>query len=308
MGEINTRVEGDKGDDKTTAMIEDNVEKLKQMFLDYQDSTESIHSENLSKLRETIQSLAERLTQVESSNVTALEMERNVAAIRQEVQNWRDKTDLDSGAVQQQLQDVSKKYSDFPQLKSAMKELNEKTEKLKLDLESKLSDPSREVKEEELGERLDWASSELGAKISAGADTEPFLLAPQTEITLFGVSVWRQHTRVNNIIDRPHSGHCWYFSGSQGSLVLNISRPINLDTILMDHHNSPSSPRRVIITDVSRDLELFTAEYQLGNKEGRVFHLNEPVIVQTMKIAFLDNWGENNFTCVGKIGLFGAEK
>ena len=62
----------------------------------------------------------------------------------------------------------------------------------------------------------------------------------------------------------------------------------------------------MFLTQLCRDVELLTVEYQLGNKEG-VFHLNEPVSVQTMKFAFLDNWGENNFTCVGKIGLFEAE-
>ena len=54
-------------------------------------------------------------------------------------------------------------------------------------------------------------------------------------------------------------------------------------------------------------MEVLAVEYLLGNKEGRVFHLNKPVSVQTMKLAFLDNWGESNFTCVGKIGLFEAE-
>ena len=137
-------------------------------------------------------------------------------------------------------------------MKSSIKELGEKTDKLKLDLESKLKDPSREVNQEELRERDDWASSELGASISVGPDTAPSLLAPQPELTVFGVSVWRRQTQVNSIIHRPHSGGCWYFSGSQGSVVLNISKPINLDTVLMDHHNSPSSPRRVAITDLSR--------------------------------------------------------
>ena len=54
-------------------------------------------------------------------------------------------------------------------------------------------------------------------------------------------------------------------------------------------------------------MEFLTVEYQLGSREGRVFHLDEPVSLQTIKFAFLDNWGENNFTCVGKIGLFEAK-
>ena len=234
----------------TTTRIENNMEELRVMFQEYQDATESVRSENFSKLRETIESLASRLTELESSNVTAQEVERKVAAIRQEVQDWREKTD--TSPVQAQLQDVFEKFSDFPQLKSSIRELDEKTEKLKVDLESKLTDPSRAVKEEELTERPDWASSQLGAAISVGPDTLPYLLAPQTEITVFGVSVWRRQTRVNTIIERPYSGHCWAFSGTQGSLLLNISRPLTLQTILMDHHNSPSSPRRVTITDVSR--------------------------------------------------------
>ena len=54
-------------------------------------------------------------------------------------------------------------------------------------------------------------------------------------------------------------------------------------------------------------MELLTVEYQLGNKEGRVFQLAEPVSAQFIKFHFIDNWGEKNFTCVGKIGLFEAE-
>ena len=250
--DINKRGEVEQTEDKTTTRIEDNVEELRLKLQEYQDSTESIRSENLSKLRETMESLARRLTELESSNVTAQEVERSVAAIRQEVQDWREKTVLDSSSVQAKLQEVFEKYSDFPQLKSSIEELGEKTDKLKLDLESKLTDPSREVKQEELRERTDWASSELGASIAVGPETTPSLLAPQTEITVFGVSVWRQQTQVNNIIHRPHSGQCWYFAGSQGSVVLNISKPINLDSILMDHPNFPSSPRRVTVTDLSR--------------------------------------------------------
>ena len=252
--QINTREE-EQAEEKTTTTttrIEDNVEELRLKLEEYQDSTESIRSENLSKLRETMESLARRLTELESSNVTAQEVERSVAAIRQEVQDWRERTVLDSSSVQAKLQEVFEKYSDFPQLKSSIEELGEKTDKLKLDLESKLTDPSREVKQEELRERPDWASSELGASIAVGPETVPSLLAPQTEITVFGVSVWRQQTQVNNIIHRPHSGQCWYFAGSQGSVVLNISKPINLDSILMDHPNFPSSPRRVTVTDLSR--------------------------------------------------------
>ena len=60
---------------------------------------------------ETIDSLASRLTELESSNVTALDVERQVAAIRQEVKAWSEKTYLDSSSVQAQLQDVFEKYS-----------------------------------------------------------------------------------------------------------------------------------------------------------------------------------------------------
>ena len=247
--ETNTGGEMEDGTSSTTR-IENNMEHLRLMFHEYRDATDTIRSENFSKLRETLESLTSRLTELESSNVTAQDVERKVAAIRQEVKDWREKSD--SNPVQAQLRDVFEKYSDFPQLKSSIREIEEKTEKLKLDLESKLKDTSREVKQEELTERPDWASSQLGASISIGPDTVPYLLAPQTEIKVFGVSVWRRQPQVNNIIDRPYSGHCWAFSGTQGSLLLNISRPITLQTILMDHHNSASSPRRLTITDVSR--------------------------------------------------------
>ena len=249
--EISRRAEGELVED---TRLEDNMEELRLMFGEYQDATESARSEKFSQLSETLASLASRLTELESSNVTARELERNVASIRQEVQDWREKTDLVSSSVENQLQDVFEKYSDFPQLKSSIRELDEKTENLRLELESKLKDPSGEVKQkEEITERPDWASSELGAAVSVGPDTRPALLAPpQSEITVFGVSVWRRQTLVTNIIHRPHSGHCWYFAGSRGSILLNISRPINLDTILMDHYSSPSSPRRMTITDLSR--------------------------------------------------------
>ena len=103
---------GGEVEDKTTSTrIEDRMEELRLMFHEKRDATESIRSENLSKLMETIDSLASRLTELESSNVTALESERNVAAIRQEVKDWSEKTYLDSSSVQAQLQDVFEKYS-----------------------------------------------------------------------------------------------------------------------------------------------------------------------------------------------------
>jgi len=294
--------------DETTRVDDDTyrieVEKLKVIFQEYQN-TESIRSKDVTKLGGTFDSLTRRLEELEWSNVT-LTLEKTLDDIRQQLVDWRSKTETDSGFVKKQLKEVFDKYSDLPKLEESIKELDEKTTQLKLELERKeqRTDRSQEANQVELAERLDWASAELGARISVGEKTRPYLGSPQTEIAVFGLTVWRQFSPLSSITRRPHPGHCWSFSGSRGSVVLNTSKPINLDTVLMDHPNSVASPRLVTITDLSRDLELLTVEYQLGGRGGKVFRLTEPVNVHTLRFTFLDNWGEQNFTCLGKIGLF----
>ena len=228
------------------------LEKLKMMFQEYQDS-ESVRNKDVNKLRGTFESLARRLEELESEHGstntnTTLTLENTLNDVRQELLHWKKRTENDSGFVQKQLKDVLDKYAQIPNLEESIRDLNDRTSKLKLDMNRReqLTEPETER------ERVDWASSELGSSISPGTDTAPYLGAPETELTVFGVSVWRKFSPLSSVTRRPHSGHCWAFTGHSGSLVLNTSRPVSLDAILMEHPNSPAAPRHVTVTDLSR--------------------------------------------------------
>ena len=233
------------------------LENMKRMFEEYQN-IESLRSEDVSKLKGSLESFARKLHSLESSNVTAtaaFTVEKSLEDVKMELLEWRRKTEAESSLVQEQLKIVSEKYAaDLPHLEQSIKDLSVLTTNLKLDLERQEGQTQRGHGESHgnVTERLDWASSQLGCSISAGADTKPYLETPRTEMTVFGVSVWRQFTPVSSITHRPHSGHCWAFTGKRGSVSLNTSRPISLHSIVMEHPNSPASPRWITVTDLSR--------------------------------------------------------
>ena len=113
---------------------------------------------------------------------------------------------------------------------------------------------NKSASEDEKGEKklVDWASDKLGTRIAPTPDTKTHPEAATSSLRLFGLTVWRQRTIPEVIIQRPHSGVCWPFSGTSGSFIFKLPKPVLLNKIVTHHSPMLSSPRDISVWDQER--------------------------------------------------------
>ena len=99
---------------------------------------------------------------------------------------------------------------------------------------------------------LDWANSELGTKVVAFNGTKTHPEAVSSSLKVFGFSVWKQVMNPSMIIERPHEGRCWPFSGTSGSLLFKLPRKVPLKMVTLIQSPLMSSPKDIIVWDHDR--------------------------------------------------------
>ena len=99
---------------------------------------------------------------------------------------------------------------------------------------------------------VDWASSSLGADVAPTPDTK----VPQghsiSGLKLFGLRIWSRKPSPGLITQRPHSGDCWPFSGTSGTLIFRLGRPVTITKIAVQQVPSISSPKTISVWDHQR--------------------------------------------------------
>lgn len=99
---------------------------------------------------------------------------------------------------------------------------------------------------------VDWASSTLGAEVAVTPDTKVPLGHSSSGLKLFGLRIWSRKPSPGLIIQRPHSGDCWPFSGTSGTLIFKLSRPVTIKKIAVQQVASISSPKIISVWDHQR--------------------------------------------------------
>ena len=109
----------------------------------------------------------------------------------------------------------------------------------------------RESKKETDG-FVDWASSSLGAVVAATPDTKVPQGHSSSGLKLFGLRIWSRKPSPGLIIQRPHSGDCFPFSGTSGTLIFKLGRPVTIKKIAVQQVPAISSPKIISVWDHQR--------------------------------------------------------
>ena len=109
----------------------------------------------------------------------------------------------------------------------------------------------RESKKETDG-FVDWASSSLGAVVATTPDTKVPQGHPSSGLKLFGLRIWSRKPSPGLIIQRPHSGDCFPFSGTSGTLIFKLGRPVTIKKIAVQQVTAISSPKIISVWDHQR--------------------------------------------------------
>ena len=121
----------------------------------------------------------------------------------------------------------------------------------KIQTQVKLALEEKDMKTETDG-FVDWASSTLGAEVAITPDTKVPLGHSSSGLKLFGLRIWSRKPSPGLIIQRPHSGDCWPFSGTSGTLIFKLSRPVTIKKIAVQQVPSISSPKIISVWDHQR--------------------------------------------------------
>ena len=109
----------------------------------------------------------------------------------------------------------------------------------------------RESKKETDG-FVDWASSSLGAVVATTPDTKVPQGHPSSGLKIFGLRIWSRKPSPGLIIQRPHSGDCFPFSGTSGTLIFKLGRPVTIKKIAVQQVTAISSPKIISVWDHQR--------------------------------------------------------
>ena len=99
---------------------------------------------------------------------------------------------------------------------------------------------------------VDWASSSLGADVAPTPDTKVPQGHSVSGLKLFGLRIWSRKPSPGLITQRPHSGDCWPFSGTSGTLIFRLGRPVTITKIAVQQVPSISSPKTISVWDHQR--------------------------------------------------------
>ena len=163
---------------------------------------------------------------------------------------------------------VGKKFEDFEMRTHRLEEkldfdanissvMEEYSDSLSRNLESQVQTQVKAaLKENDLrkdtGRLVDWASAALGAEVAPTPDTRSPHAYSMSGLKLFGLRIWSRKPSPGLIIQRPHSGDCWPFSGTSGTLIFKLKRPVTLKKLAVQQIPSIAAPKTISVWDHER--------------------------------------------------------
>ncbi|XP_078518472.1 SUN domain-containing protein 3-like [Lissotriton helveticus] len=158
----------------------------------------------------------------------------------------------------------------------------------------------------------DFALESTGASIVASGTSSNYV--PELTNAPWYLFSLENNLRMPEVILRPdvHPGNCWAFPGSQGKVVLQLSRNIHPVAVTVQHIPRAISPDGQIKSAL-KDFEVYGLNNERGekatflgqfvyNSKGdpiQVFQLWEHTgTFEFIKLRVLSNWGEHKYTCL----------
>ena len=241
--------------------IKEKVERLSSEFLMWKTSNESAGTGDRVKLDKHITELIKDVDQIKETIGSSNGVSKNslvledylsevqdkfpvLSTIGEKLENFETRTKLLEEKLKTDVGLIIEKQSAYLTENIQTKVLSQ--------VETLLQNRSTSNKDEEDKNVVDWANDHLGTMISPTPDTKNHPGASTSSLRLFGLTIWRQRTLPEVIIQRPHSGECWPFSGTSGSLIFKLPRPILLNKIVTLHSPMLSSPRDISVWDHDR--------------------------------------------------------
>ncbi|KAL7290130.1 hypothetical protein TKK_0015849 [Trichogramma kaykai] len=167
----------------------------------------------------------------------------------------------------------------------------------------------------------DFASESVGGFVIDTPDTEPFSKVASTQLTIFGIPIWKHTFYSPRKIIQPwrQAGECWSFKGSHGKINIQLAMSINIDKVTMEHipisasltGKIDSAPKTFnILGEIGgKYVMIDTFMYDKNGLPSQTFILKHS---EMKKIPFLriileivSNWGNSEHTCIYRFKVHG---
>ncbi|XP_013168979.1 PREDICTED: SUN domain-containing protein 5-like [Papilio xuthus] len=150
-----------------------------------------------------------------------------------------------------------------------------------------------------------------GARASKGSDTREW----GGRVALWGVlPLWRAAPPPDTVLAQrpPVPADCWPFSGSQGEVVIELSRKARLSQLSVEHvrpDTARSAPKNFVvysILDNTTRVESARGAYTYNRPAKQYFPLTARIPVRRVAFTVLSNQGNERYTCLYRIHLYGT--
>eukprot|EP00079_Xenopus_tropicalis_P039224 XP_017952995.1 PREDICTED: SUN domain-containing protein 1 isoform X11 [Xenopus tropicalis] len=156
----------------------------------------------------------------------------------------------------------------------------------------------------------------LGTRCSETYGTKTALMS------LFGIPLW-YFSQSPRVVIQPdmYPGNCWAFKGTQGYLVVRLSRMIYPTAFSIEHipkslsplGNITSAPKDFAVYGLDDEYQedgqvLIRAVYDQEGEPLQIFHIMEEYKkpFQIVELRIFSNWGHQDFTCLYRFRAHGT--
>lgn len=253
-------------------------------------------------------------------------IKETISSIKSDSRNSEDETKFISLALDKfpDLPTIGEKFENFEmktnrleqKLKSEISLIIEKQSKWSENLETEVQMRVEEQMKvhghghlDDVKNMNDWADSGLGTRVSTAPGTVPHPQMVTTSLKIFGLTVWKKTKTPEVIIQRPHSGDCFMFSGNSGSFLFNLNQNVTISNVGIQTLIADMSqlPKEVLLSDSRRNVEMKKFSVSQNKSGVEMIPIEYPDSVDRIKLTILNNWGNSNATCVGEVKLLNVE-
>jgi len=161
---------------------------------------------------------------------------------------------------------------------------------------------------------IDWASLSLGTTIYSTPNTSNHPVMGQV-FTIMGFPVWHISSSPSQIL-RPVAvpGQCWAFSGQEGCVVIKLGQVVRVTAVTIEHvrplPDMSSAPKDMLLSDPEGNIPLMNLTYTIDTASSalQTFPLAIPTKLSKLKIDFISNWGQEEYTCVYRVRVHGMHE
>ena len=166
---------------------------------------------------------------------------------------------------------------------------------------------------------FDFALETAGGSILSTKCTEPYQVTTGV-LSVWGIPFWWDTNSPRTILQPGTSpGQCWAFRGSQGSVLVQLSSPIHITAVSIEHISSLlspdgniySAPSHMSLSGVRREEETVTTllnfTYSATGEPVQTFWLPGPSeeTWQLVELAVHNNHGHPDYTCLYRLRVHG---